>query len=50
MRRPDEDAFALHQDVALARLIKAAETIEERRLAGAIRPDQSENLAIALIK
>src|SRR5260370_40659494 len=49
-RWPGEDTRTLHQDVTLARLIKAAEAMEERRLAGAVRPDQSENLALALIK
>ena len=37
---------ALHQDVARARLIEPAEAIEQRGLAGAVRPDQAEDLAL----
>ena len=35
---------AFDQDVALARLIKPAEAVEERGLAGAVGADQAENI------
>ena len=44
--RPRQDAHAVHQDVALARLIKPAEAIEEGCFAGAVRADQAEDLAL----
>ncbi len=44
MRRARQDAVALHQNVALARLIEPRQAIEQRGLAGAVRPDQTENL------
>ena len=46
VRRARQDALAFHQDVAGARLIEPAEAIEQRRLAGAVRPDQAEDLAL----
>jgi hypothetical protein len=46
VRRALEDALALHQNIARARLIEPAETIEQRGLAGAIRPDQAEDLSL----
>src|SRR5262249_49355900 len=45
VRRQAEDAPALEQNVALARRIEAAEAVEERGLAGAVRADQAEELA-----
>ena len=45
-----QDARALDQDIALARLIEAAQAIEQGRLAGAVRADQSENLPLALVE
>ena len=44
MRRPLQDRLAFQQNVAFARLIESAQAIEQRRLAGAIRSDQPENL------
>jgi len=35
-----------HQDIAGAWLVEPRETIEQGGLAGAIRPDQAENLAL----
>ena len=46
VRRPLQDAHAFHQDVAGARLIEPGEAIEQRGLAGAVRPDQAEDLAL----
>jgi hypothetical protein len=46
VRRPPEDAPAFHQDVAGARLIKPAQAVEQRGLAGAVRSDQAEDLAL----
>ena len=46
VRRPLQDAHAFHQDVAGARLVEPAEAVEERGLAGAVRPDQAEDLAL----
>ena len=37
---------AFHQNVAGARLVEPAQAIEERGLAGAVRPDQAEDLAL----
>src|SRR6185295_3289581 len=45
VRRTRQNAGALHQDVALARLIEPAQTIEEGGLAGAVGADQSEDLS-----
>src|ERR1700730_1079986 len=41
-----QNALAFHQDIAGAWLVEPRETIEEGGLAGAIRPDQAENLAL----
>jgi hypothetical protein len=46
VRRPRQDAHPFHQDVARARLIESREAIEERGLAGAVGPDQTEDLAL----
>ncbi len=46
VRRPRQDALAFHQDVARARLVEPAQAIEERGLAGAVRADQAEDLAL----
>ena len=50
VRRARQDALAFHQDVAGARLIEPAEAIEERRLAGAVRSDQAEDLALVHVE
>ena len=50
MRRLGQDALTFHQDVALARLVQPAQAIEQRGLAGAVRADQSEDLAATLIE
>ncbi len=41
-----ENAHAFHQNVALARLIEPAQTIEQRRLACAVRTDQAKDLTL----
>ena len=46
VRRPAQDAAALEQDVAGARRVEPAEAVEQRRLAGAVRADQAEDLAL----
>ncbi len=50
VRGPAQDALAFNQDIALAGLIETAETIEQRRFAGAVRSDQTENLAAAHVE
>src|SRR5207244_13288756 len=50
MRRARENARTFHQDVALARLVEPAQAIEQGGLAGAVRADQSKDLAAALIQ
>ena len=50
VRRARQDALAFHQNVARARLIEPAEAIEQRRLAGAVRPDQAEDLALVHVE
>ena len=46
VRRTRQDARAFHQDIAGTRLIEPGETVEQRRLAGAVRPDQAEDCAL----
>src|SRR6202043_2872424 len=46
VRRARQDALALHQDVAGARLVEPGEAVEQRGLAGAVRADQAEDLAL----
>ena len=46
MPRRRQNRYALEPDFALARLIQAAEAIEQRGLAGAIGADQSEDLSL----
>jgi hypothetical protein len=48
--RPRQDALALHQDVAGTRLVEPAQAIEQRRLAGAVRPDQPEDLPLVHVE
>ena len=50
VRRALQDAPALHQNVAGARLVEPAQAIEEGGLAGAVRPDQAEDLALMHVK
>src|SRR5881394_1335260 len=50
VRRPRQDAGAFHQDVAGAWLIESGETIEQRRLAGAVRSDQAEDGALVHVE
>jgi hypothetical protein len=45
MRLSLQYARALDENIAAGVLIEPADAVEQRRLAGAIRPDQSENLA-----
>ena len=46
VRRPVQDTGAVHQNIAGARLVEAAEAIEQCGLAGAVRSDQAEDLAL----
>src|SRR5664279_353106 len=46
VRGPGQDALSLQQDVTFAGLIEPGEAIEQRGLAGAVGPDQAENLAL----
>jgi len=50
VRRPRQDARALHQDVAGRRLVEPRQAVEERRLAGAVGADQSEDLALVHVE
>ena len=50
VRRAGQDALALEQDIALAGLIEPGEAIEERGLAGAVRSDQAEDLALVHVE
>ena len=50
VRRALQDADAVHQDVAGARLVEPGEAVEERGLAGAVGPDQAEDLAVVHVK
>ena len=47
MRRPACDVALPERDRALVGTIEAAEHVDERRLAGAVRPDQPDDLAAA---
>ena len=47
VRRAVEDALPFEQDVAASRRVEAAEAVEQRGLAGAVRADQAEQLALA---
>ena len=42
--RPTGDVAALELDSALGRPVEAAEHVHERRLAGAVRPDETDDL------
>ena len=46
MRRPRQQRAPGEQDVAPVRRVEAADAIEQRRLAGAVRTDQAEDLAL----
>ncbi len=50
VRRARQDALAFQENVAVARLVEPGEAIEQRRLAGAVRPDQAEDLALMHIE
>src|ERR1700684_4352026 len=50
VRRTLQDAAALHQYVAGARLVEPAQAIEQGGFAGAVRPDQAEDLALMHVK
>ncbi len=45
VRRDFENAAAFDQDIAADRRVETTEAVEQRRLAGAVRPDQTEQLA-----
>src|SRR3954454_15856172 len=44
MRRPVDDRAAFKQNIAAVRRVEAADAVEQRRLAGAVRADQPEDL------
>ena len=46
MRRQARDVVPLEADAAGCRLVDAADEIEDRRLAGAVRADDREDLAL----
>src|SRR5260370_37870348 len=48
--RAAENALAFHENVAGARLVEPAQAIEQRGLAGAVRPDQAEDLALTHVE
>jgi hypothetical protein len=50
VRRPVQDAAALHQDVAAGRLVEPRQAVEQRGLAGAVGPDQPEDLALVHVE
>src|SRR5436853_3228530 len=45
MRRRARNALAAEEDVAMTGAIDAADTVQHTRLAGAVRPDEGEQLA-----
>ena len=45
VRRPARDLALAELDRALVGVVEAAEDVDERRLAGAVRPDQADDLA-----
>src|SRR5258708_29297707 len=47
VRRPAGDAAAAHDHFAAVRLQMSRESVDQRRLAGAIRPDQADEIALA---
>ena len=46
VRLQADDALAVERDVALVRPVDAGDQVEERRLAGAVRPDHADDLAL----
>ncbi len=46
VRRPRRDVPAIELDGAAGRSVEAAEQVHERRLAGAVRADQADDLAL----
>ena len=50
VRRTRQDALAFHENVAGARLVEPAQAIEQRGLAGAVWPDQAQDLALMHVK
>ena len=50
VRRPARDVAALELDGARRRPVEAAEHVDERRLAGAVRADQPDDLAAAQLE
>src|SRR5205085_7447467 len=47
MRRPPRDVPALELDRSGARIVEAGQQVDERGLAGAVRPDQPDDLVPA---
>jgi hypothetical protein len=47
VRRRAQQALAVERDLARVRLVEARDQVEERRLAGAVRADQADDLALA---
>ena len=50
VRRARQDAPALDQNVAGARLVEPGEAVEQGGLAGAVRPDQAEDCALVHVE
>ena len=50
VRRPAGDVAALELDGAFGRPVEAAEHVHERRLAGAVRPDEADDLTAAQLE
>ena len=50
VRRRAQQALAVEDDLALVRLVEPRDQVEERRLAGAVRADQADDLALAHVE
>ena len=50
VRRPARDVLLAEDDGAAVGLVEAAEDVDERRLAGAVRPDQADDLAAVQVE
>ena len=50
VRRPARDVAVAERDPALVRPVEPAEHVDERRLAGAVRADQADDLAAAQLE
>ena len=50
LRRGEVDRLALHEDLALVRLVEPVEDVHQRRLAGAVLAEQRVDLALAHVE